>query len=114
MARDYAGMRRRSAPTHSRKSACRRMCGDSSETILDSCPGASLCRGGHFAEPSPGLGQMPWDRSVANENGRYIMIATSSSALSAEAIQGLAGAFQGELIQPGDPTYDEARKVWNG
>ena len=42
------------------------------------------------------------------------MIATSSPTLSAEAIQELAGAFQGELIRPGDPTYDEARKVWNG
>ena len=42
------------------------------------------------------------------------MIATSSSTLSAEAIQDLAGMFQGELIQPGDQTYDEARKVWNG
>ena len=42
------------------------------------------------------------------------MIATSSSTLSAEAIQKLAGTFQGELIRPGDPTYDEARKVWNG
>jgi FAD/FMN-containing dehydrogenase len=42
------------------------------------------------------------------------MIATSSPTLSAEAIQELAGTFQGGLIRPGDPTYDEARKVWNG
>ncbi|MCC2662789.1 MAG: linked oxidase domain protein [Thermomicrobiales bacterium] len=42
------------------------------------------------------------------------MIATSSAALSVEAIQELAGTFQGTLIRPGDPTYDEARKVWNG
>ena len=42
------------------------------------------------------------------------MIATSSSTLSAGAIQELAGMFQGELIQPGEQAYDQARKVWNG
>jgi hypothetical protein len=26
----------------------------------------------------------------------------------------LPGSFRGELIQPGDPSYDEHRKVWNG
>jgi FAD/FMN-containing dehydrogenase len=41
------------------------------------------------------------------------MVATSSPPLSAEAIQELAGTLKGELIRPGDPTYDEARKVWN-
>ena len=57
------------------------------------------------------LGQMFSDRSVSDQCGRLIMIATSSPMLSAEAIQDLAGMFQGELIQPGDQTYDEARKV---
>jgi hypothetical protein len=42
------------------------------------------------------------------------MIATSTSTLSAETIQELAGKVQGELIGPDNPTYDEARKVWNG
>jgi FAD/FMN-containing dehydrogenase len=42
------------------------------------------------------------------------MIATSAPMLSAEAINGLAGTIQGELIRPGDPDYDEARQVWNG
>ncbi len=37
-----------------------------------------------------------------------------SSRLDKEAIQDLAQAFRGELVQPGDPTYDEARRVWNG
>jgi FAD binding domain/Berberine and berberine like len=26
----------------------------------------------------------------------------------------LPGSFRGELVRPGDPTYDEHRKVWNG
>jgi hypothetical protein len=30
------------------------------------------------------------------------------------ALTALPGSFRGELIQPGHPTYDEHRKVWNG
>jgi FAD binding domain-containing protein/berberine-like enzyme len=30
------------------------------------------------------------------------------------ALTALPGSFRGELIQPGDPTYDEHRTVWNG
>ena len=30
------------------------------------------------------------------------------------ALTTLPGSFRGELIQPGDPSYDEHRKVWNG
>ncbi len=30
------------------------------------------------------------------------------------SIAGLAANFQGALIQPGDPTYDAARQIWNG
>src|SRR5829696_9587515 len=37
-----------------------------------------------------------------------------SPRLDAEAIQDLAGDLRGVLVQPGDPTYDEARRVWNG
>ena len=29
-------------------------------------------------------------------------------------IAGLAASFQGQLIQPGDPTYDNVRQIWNG
>ncbi|WP_338729595.1 FAD-binding oxidoreductase [Haladaptatus sp. DJG-WS-42] len=29
------------------------------------------------------------------------------------AIEALEVGFRGELIQPGDPTYDEAREIWN-
>src|SRR6516164_8127331 len=32
----------------------------------------------------------------------------------AEAVSGLAGAFSGRLLQPGDGGYDEARRVHNG
>jgi FAD/FMN-containing dehydrogenase len=30
------------------------------------------------------------------------------------AMTALPGSFRGEAIRPGDPTYDEHRKVWNG
>ncbi|TCC66166.1 FAD-binding oxidoreductase [Kribbella pittospori] len=30
------------------------------------------------------------------------------------ATQALAGDFRGDLVSPGDPSYDEQRKVWNG
>jgi hypothetical protein len=42
------------------------------------------------------------------------------SALAAEvkldetALRELEGSFRGALVRPGDPTYDEHRKVWNG
>ena len=29
-------------------------------------------------------------------------------------IQALGEDFRGELVHPGDPSYDEHRKVWNG
>jgi len=41
---------------------------------------------------------------------------TGPSSLSPDpiAIGDLAGNLQGEVIRPGDPTYEEARRVWNG
>src|SRR3954454_20640489 len=33
---------------------------------------------------------------------------------TAAAADQLAGRFRGELVRPGDPSYDEARAVWNG
>jgi FAD/FMN-containing dehydrogenase len=30
------------------------------------------------------------------------------------ALSTLAGSFRGQLVRPGDPTYDEHRKIWNG
>ena len=43
-------------------------------------------------------------------------LATSPTtrALSDEAIQSFGATFRGRLIQPGDPTYDEARQLYNG
>ncbi|HET7034553.1 MAG TPA: FAD-binding oxidoreductase [Thermomicrobiaceae bacterium] len=38
---------------------------------------------------------------------------TRSPELSREAVQSLAQSLRGALIQPGDPTYDTARKVYN-
>ena len=34
--------------------------------------------------------------------------------LSDAEVQSLGSAFAGELIQPGDPQYETARRVWNG
>ena len=42
------------------------------------------------------------------------MVDIAAPALSAERIQAFAGTLQGEVIRPGDPPYDEARRVWNG
>ena len=38
----------------------------------------------------------------------------AQSAVSALAVENLAGSFSGRLVQPGDAAYDEARTVWNG
>jgi FAD/FMN-containing dehydrogenase len=35
-------------------------------------------------------------------------------AIEADKVEGLTGAFQGELIRAADPGYDAARAVWNG
>ena len=37
----------------------------------------------------------------------------ASATLTSSAIEQLAAAFRGALIQPGDPSYDEARQVYN-
>src|SRR5262245_46187434 len=34
--------------------------------------------------------------------------------ISASVSQSLRASFRGDLIRPGDPGYDEHRKVWNG
>ena len=39
---------------------------------------------------------------------------TESAPPDEAAIAALAGAMRGPVIQPGDPGYDEARRVWNG
>lgn len=36
------------------------------------------------------------------------------TSLKPAIIDELRGNFLGELIQPGDPNYDESRKIWNG
>ena len=37
-----------------------------------------------------------------------------TSTLQAADIEDLRARFLGELVQPGDPTYDDDRKIWNG
>jgi FAD/FMN-containing dehydrogenase len=36
------------------------------------------------------------------------------TSIDKAAIDGLAASFQGQLIQPDDPTYDSVRQIWNG
>ena len=40
--------------------------------------------------------------------------ATSAETLDPTAVAELDRGFAGELIRPGEPTYDEHRRVWNG
>src|SRR3954471_23384030 len=42
-----------------------------------------------------------------------ISVSTGATNLDPTAVQGLAATMRGALIQPGDPTYDEARTVYN-
>jgi len=41
-------------------------------------------------------------------------MATEATTLAEGSIAELAESLAGELIRPGDPSYDEARSVWNG
>jgi FAD/FMN-containing dehydrogenase len=38
----------------------------------------------------------------------------TETKLDETALRELEGSFRGELVRPGDPSYDEHRKVWNG
>ena len=40
-------------------------------------------------------------------------VTTGAPTLDDSAVQALAAAMRGPLIQPGDPSYDEARTVYN-
>jgi hypothetical protein len=40
--------------------------------------------------------------------------AVAERTLERNAIEELAGRFQGELVDPGSPSYDDARRIWNG
>jgi FAD/FMN-containing dehydrogenase len=39
---------------------------------------------------------------------------SASSVLDGDAIAQLRGEFRGEIVEPGDPSYDELRQVFNG
>src|SRR5262245_50087822 len=34
--------------------------------------------------------------------------------LTVDALQGFKSGLKGQLLRSGDPSYDEARKIWNG
>ena len=36
------------------------------------------------------------------------------SAVAREAVENLAANFQGPLVRPDDPSYDDVRRIWNG
>ncbi len=38
----------------------------------------------------------------------------ANGGLDESALAELSASFEGELVRPGDPTYDEHRKIWNG
>ncbi len=41
-------------------------------------------------------------------------ISTKETALDEAAVDGFKTSFRGDLIRPNDPSYETARKVWNG
>ena len=38
----------------------------------------------------------------------------SPAPIEAAAVDALASSFQGQIVRPADPAYDEHRKIWNG
>ena len=42
------------------------------------------------------------------------MSVVSEAELDRSALSELAASFRGQLVQPGEPAYDELRRVWNG
>jgi FAD/FMN-containing dehydrogenase len=38
----------------------------------------------------------------------------TETTLDEAALRELRGSFRGQVIRPGDPSYDEHRKIWNG
>jgi FAD/FMN-containing dehydrogenase len=54
------------------------------------------------------LGQVPRVREVT------VSALTAETGVNATALRELSASFKGELVRPGDPTYDERRMVWNG
>ena len=45
---------------------------------------------------------------------RIATIEGADAILEETAVQDFAAGLRGQLLQPGDRNYDEARKVWNG
>lgn len=41
-------------------------------------------------------------------------MAETKTSRDERGVEGFAASLRGELLRPGDPDYDEARKVWNG
>jgi FAD/FMN-containing dehydrogenase len=43
-----------------------------------------------------------------------VELATNDIKLDETAVRELAAAFRGPIVRPGDPTYEEHRRIWNG
>jgi FAD/FMN-containing dehydrogenase len=57
----------------------------------------------------------PFPRARSSGYGRGVSIGTASETrLDGAAVRELEASFQGRLVRPEDPDYDEHRKVWNG
>src|SRR6266536_4571931 len=55
-------------------------------------------------------------RISASFGTRFVLFDTSitETKLDEAALRELRGSFRGQVIRPGDPSYDEQRKIWNG
>jgi FAD/FMN-containing dehydrogenase len=54
-----------------------------------------------------------YDRDSGADAERDGVPMTSNGTIDVGAIDSLRAGFRGQLIQPTDPDYDEARKIWN-
>jgi hypothetical protein len=45
---------------------------------------------------------------------RIVTLTGAEAALGESVVEGLGSGLRGELLRPSDPTYEQARLVWNG
>jgi hypothetical protein len=63
---------------------------------------------GHHVHPPAVLGQVPRVRDVT------MSALTAEIGVGATTPRELSASFGSELVTPGDPIYEEHRRVWNG
>ncbi len=88
--------------------------------VLGGQPPGRVGRRQFLREPPRRGGSLRWTRSCAGAERSYdprrrIAIAISRvNALDKAAVRELESSFAGEVVRPGDASYDERRAVWNG